>query len=722
MKFISSETIIKGDDGLISLGENKDSVPIVKSKSLRDAAYGLGWVHGRDRQLQLFITRLILQGRISEKAKDDDEFVEFDRYMRKIPILADFDKEVNKLLPAVREQIEAYVRGINDYIENNKKIFEFSLIGFTLEPWTVKDTMVLGAAFGILGLSDTQIGMEKFIVQLIQQEVSVKKIKELFPTITDTINVNLIKKIKIENEVISGHKKWLGKIPHFLSSNNWVISGAHTKNGNPILACDPHLPINRIPSIHQEIIIRVPGNSLIGASLPGIPGLVMGRTNSIAFGPTFSFMDLFDYRIEDCKDGKYRRGRKWIPFAKREEVVTTKKGRTFTDVYYENDLGVLEGDPYKQGKYLLLSWSTRTGCGAGDFNCLLTMPHMKTAKEVMKNFQRMEANTFSWVISDIKGNIGFQMTGRMFKRPKGVSGLVPTPAWDEKYFYKGYESMSSLPSLYNPKDGIIVTANNDLNQFGKANPINLPTLSYRHDRIKDLLKNKKNFILDDMKAIHYDVYSLQAEKFMKIIKPLIPQSENGNVLRAWDCRYSVDSMGATIFENVYMEILRLVFGEIGFGEEVWDYLIHETYLFIVFFGNFDQILFKNSSTWFEGKTREELFKLGIQRGLKKETLPFGKNRKIILKHLLFGDYTPNFLRFNYGPFEMYGNRATVNQLQFLKFFDKDIVSGPELRFICDLKEDGALTNICGGVSDRRFSRKYLSDVKNWFNGKYKRLV
>src|SRR5208337_4188175 len=120
--------------------------------------------------------------------------------------------------------------------------------------------------------------------------------------------------------------------------------------------------------------------------------------------------------------------------------------------------------------------------------------------------------------------------------------------------------------------------------------INLPMSEYRSDRIMQLLEKRKKMDVEYMKDIHYDLYSLQAERFMKILLPLIPDTPQGRILKEWDCRYNTESAGASIFENIYRAILLRVFGDNGLGREAINYLMDETGIFNDYFVNFDNII------------------------------------------------------------------------------------------------------------------------------------
>ena len=222
-----------------------------------------------------------------------------------------------------------------------------------------------------------------------------------------------------------------------------------------------------------------------------------------------------------------------------------------------------------------------------------------------------------------------------------------------------------------------------------------------------------------MKRIHFDLYSLQAERFMKVLRPLLPDTDNGRILREWECTYTPDSRGATLFESVYRALLRTVFGDNGMGREVVDWAMSETGLFNDYYGNFDEILMNPRSAWFDGRPRDELFKRAIKEGLAAAPKPYGRTRMVTLSHLLFGGKLPRFLGFDYGPIPLPGSRATVPQGQIFKSAGRVTTFSPSYRMIADLAEKALHTNIAGGSSDRRFSRWYMSDMENWLKGVYK---
>lgn len=719
-KLKTTPITLDGQNGIIRILRNPHGIPEITAQTLPDLMHGLGWVHANDRQLQTLLARILLQGRAAELLKGEASLIAVDTYMRRMNFLPDADVQLARLTPDIRTALDAYVDGFNRWMDAFGPVFEFKLLGYRRpEPYTAADCLRLSKAFGFLGLADGQANMEKFLVQIIQNGLAPDKLRELFPYLSDPVDTDLIKRVKLSPPLVPEAVAWLDRLPRFNASNNWAVSGRHTRSGFPMLCGDPHLEVNRLPNIWQEVVLRLPDNTLAGGSLPGVPGLILGRSRYLAWSATYAYMDMLDYRIERCREGGYYRQTGWTPFTVREETIRVKGKPAIRMTIHENEHGLLEGDPHVAGHYLVLGWSAASGCGARDVEAMLRMLDTRDVRTGMALLRQMEVVAMNWVLADIRGNIGYQMSGRHFNRPPGISGLLPHAGWERRFDPQGFNDPEDLPAVFNPPEGIIATANQDLNYLGQSRPINLCMGPYRADRIIDLLESGDRLDVAYMKDMQYDLYSLQAERLMKIIAPLLPDTDNGRILKAWDLRYDARSTGAMLFESVYRAVIDVVFGDHGIGRDGLAYLFSKTRLFNDYYVNLDRILEKPSSAWFDGQSREELLRRGIDEGLAVEPVSYQAFRAITLTHLLFGGRLPRLLGFDVGPLTLPGSRATIAQGQIFRHAGRSSTFGPTYRFVCDMATDEIHTNLAGGPSDRRFSKWYVSDLKHWYEGNYK---
>jgi len=674
----------------------------------------LGYVHAIDRGMQMLLMRILGEGRAAELL--DNSLEHIDIFFRKMNWSGNIDLEIAKLNSDSLEIAKAYCEGANEAFEE-KLPWETKLLKIPFEKWEVKNIILISRMVGYLTLTQSQAEVEKLFVEMVQADVPQSMLNELFPKLLKGLDIKLLKKVKLEERIVEPSDLWNLAIPRMMASNNWVISNKKTESGDAIMANDPHLEINRLPGIWYETVLKAPDSYLMGGTMPGVPAVLTGRNDNLSWGVTYTFADTVDSWVENCKDGKYKKGSKWFSFEERTETIKRKKKDDLKITFYENEHGVLEGNPNEEGFYLASKWSASIS-GGESMNALVNLSKSNTVKEGMNAIVKLETS-WNYVFADKKGNIGYQMTGLVPKRASGVSGFVPLPGWTSSNNWKGFVSKTEMPKSYNPKEGFFVTANNDLNKYGKTTVINMPMGSYRADRIAQILKESKKINVEKIKNMHMDVYSLQAEKFMKILSPLLPSTKQGEILKSWNCEYDLESKGAYLFEQFYHALIKKVFGDHGFGKKVIAHLKNQTGIFIDFYANFDAILLKNKSTWFNKKTREEIYSEVIEESLNCSVKKWKDVQKVILSNIVFGGKLPKFLGFDKGPILLKGGRSTIHQGQIYKSAGRDTTFAPSIRLIADMGTNILETTLPGGPSDRRFSYWYANEIDDWVKGNYK---
>ncbi|MCU0847307.1 MAG: penicillin acylase family protein [Spirochaetes bacterium] len=703
----------------ITIYRDENGIPHIEAENKADVYYGMGYMHARDRGMQMILMRILGEGRLSELLDSSDTSLQIDTFFRKMNWRGNTERYIAGIGDLEKQVLDSYVQGVNDAF-NESIPGEFKLLGYRPEAWKAEHTIIIARMAGYLTLSQSQDEMERMFVEMVQNNVPVPLLEELFPGNLKGLDVGLLKKVKLQEKVVPPETLWGKAVPRMMASNNWVISGKKTASGKPILSNDPHLEVNRLPNVWYEMAADIGGRYIIGATMAGAPAFIIGRSNDLSWGVTYAFIDCIDSWIEECKNGRYRYDGKWKDFEVRKEFILRKKKTPVELTFYENDHGVLNGDPSENGYYLSSRW-TAAESGLQSMKYFLKLWDARNVREGMDALGQIEA-FWNWVLADRHGNIGFQMSGLVPKRRPGVSGFIPLPGWDKKNNWKGLVNYRDLPRAYNPVKGFFATANHDLNKYGKVKPINMPMGSYRADRINDILEKGDSFTPEDVFKMHYDVYSLQAELFMKIIRPLLPDTEQGRVLRDWNCEYSLDSKAAYLFEELYRGLFLEVFGKNGMGEGAVDFFGKETGLFVDFYQNFDRILLAKKSAWFGGKSRDEIYTGAIEKYLGVKPIPWGKTHGVLFKNILFDGKLPRILGFDRGPYPLPGGRATIHQGQIYRAAGRLTTFFPSFRFVTDFSKDEAHTNIAGGPSDRRFSKWYISDLKNWMKKRYKKIT
>lgn len=704
----------------LDIRRDEFGVPHVTGADL-DAVYrGMGYCHGADRGLQMLLMRILGRGQGSEFLDSSDEMLATDRFFRRMNWGGETAAEIEKLDAQTRRLLDAYCGGVNLAL-SRRVPWELRLLGCKPEPWRAEDCILISRMAGYLTLSQSQGEIERLLVELVQAGAGRTHLDEVFPGILDGLDVDLLRRVELGERIVP-LALWGSAAPRMMASNNWVVAGSRTASGAPILANDPHLEVNRLPNVWCELVLRSADRWAIGATMPGLPGVLVGRTQDLAWGATYTFMDTVDSWVEHCRDGMFRRGDgRWEQFRPRRETIRRKGKPPVTVTFYENDHGVLDGEPSGERYLLATRWSCAHS-GAASLMAIAGMWHARSVEEGMACLGRIET-PWNYVLADRAGAIGYQMSGLMPRRREGVSGFVPLPGWEPANDWRGFVPPEELPRCINPECGYIATANNDLNHLGVARPINAPMGDYRARRIEELLEQGRKHTEADMFAIQQDVYSLQAERFMEVLRPLLPDTPQGRALRDWDYCYDLASTGAHLFERVYRALLLAIFGEGGFGSQATAFLAAESGIFVDFYANFDRILLSENSVWFGGKARDDLYRPIVAEALAAAPAQaWGASQQVTLSHILFGGRLPRLLGFDRGPVAIKGGRATPHQGQIYRSGGRTTSFAPSLRIVADLAADHLQTSMSGGPSDRRFSRFYCSDLERWIEGRYKRLV
>lgn len=710
-------------DGPISVERDANGVPHIGASTEADLYRGLGWCHATDRPIQLLLTRLAGRGRMAEHLRGGGELLEIDRAFRRLDFAGDAAAVAAALPAGDLALTEAYCDGIGRALARGLP-WELRLAGLRrAEPWTPADCIVLARLAGWISLAESQGHMERLLIDLVRAGAGRERIMELFPAIEPDADLDLIARLRPGAPLVPDAVRWNPALPRVMASNNWVVGPARSRSGRALLANDPHLEVNRLPAVWQEVAARLGDRFFLGATMPGLPAFLIGRTNDLAWGATYAFMDAIDSWVEDCRDGCARRvvgaGEHWEPVRRRVETIHRRGAEPVTETFWETDRGVLDGDPREPGLRLATRWSAAHGSGAGSLAGGFEVFRARGAREGMAALGRIES-AFNWVLADSSGSIGYQMSGRMPIRRKGVSGLVPLPGWDPENDWRGFAEPEDLPRCIDPPDGYIVTANHDLNHLGRLSPITLPMGDSRAGRIAERLAGRDDWTAAELGALQLDVSSRQAEAFMEILRPLLPPGRRADVLRAWDCCYETRSLGATLFERWYRELMIEVFGG-TLGGEVAAFVLGETGIVADFYANFDAVLLSERSQWFGDSAREQLYTRAAERALATEPRPWGEQQQVTLSHLLFGGRFPKALGFDRGPVPLRGSRGTISQGQVYRSRGRETSFAPSYRLVTDLAEDAVHTAIAGGPSDRRFSRFYASGLRDWLAGRLKTL-
>ncbi len=319
-----------------TVGRDIHGVPHISAGTWREALYGLGYMHAIDRPTQMLFSRAVASGQSAELIADKPELLEMDRFFRRVGLGGNLDLEVSQLDDETFDQLTAYCEGVNDGMKDSGRSLPMWAVGFVPQPWNQRSVLLMGNLLAFGGLIVGQLQNERILLELIQAGVAPDKLRELFQPVLDDADFDMLKQIQIASQMSDEALELIADLPRLAGSNAWAVSPQRSATGSAMLACDPHLEINRLPAIWYEAELHWGHNGdqryVLGATLPGCPLFAVARTRDVAWGVTYLKGDTADHFIEDCRTGQdgtlqYRRGDQWHDFRVRDELVG-RKGST----------------------------------------------------------------------------------------------------------------------------------------------------------------------------------------------------------------------------------------------------------------------------------------------------------------------------------------------------------------------------------------------------------
>ena len=562
------------------------------AQNQHDLFFTQGYAAAQDRLFQFEIWRMQATGTVAEILGARE--LKRDIGTRLFKYRGDLDRELNHYHPEGKAIIEAYVSGVNAYIKSvintpEKLPLPFKILGIEPQPWTAE--VVISRHQGLLG----NIGQELEIgraVALIGPE-KVKDLLWLHPQepvldLDPKIDQQLLfedllapyfafrKGVQFEPrdlqpeyrtaEAISLLNQFneLSKDSLAIGSNNWVVAGSKTVDGNTYMANDPHRTI-AVPSLRYMAHLVAPGWNVIGGGEPEIPGISIGHNGIGAWGLTVfrtDGEDLYQYELNPKNPLQYKYKGEWKDFKIIEEVVKVKDGPNETiKLYYSH-----HGPITYLNKKALKAYGVRCAWlepGGSPYLASLRMDQAQNWEEFRNacNYSHIPGENMIW--ADKNGTIGWQAVGIAPVRNHS-SGLVPVPG-DGSYDWDGYLPIIQKPNELNPKSGFIATANQNVTSedYEHWNAIGFSWSDpYRGDRVNEFLESKNDLNMEDMRRLQTDVASLPARTLIPLLLelPLDPQlAQLQNKFSNWNQRLEPTSIEAGIYVAWEDEIQRLAY-------------------------------------------------------------------------------------------------------------------------------------------------------------------
>lgn len=589
------KTIIKGLADPVVITFDEADIPHIKAKSQADALFALGYLHASERSWQMEINRRLASGRLSEIL--GDKTVKIDRFIRTLGIKRTAERQYDHYPITIKRDLQAYADGVNAGNANLGWALpvEYFLTGSKPGHWSPTDSV----AWMLMMSYDLGGNWSKELLRFeLSQYLSTKQVWEVVQPytpgelVTDADFAKMYRELNVFNTPSKEPSPRPNNLPSTelssndlpggkdgIGSNNWALSGKLTASGKPLLANDPHLGLSA-PSIWYFAHLDAPGMNVIGATLPGIPAVVLGRTDQLAWTYTNTNPDVQDLYIEqiDSKNpGMYRGPDGPLPFKVRQEIIDIKDSPSLTFLVKETRHGPVISDSYARAARSLdtsrfvfaLRW-TALDDENQSIAGLLAMNRAKDLDSFKQALRMNYAPMQNVVMADVDGNIAYQAAGVSPKRvlQHGLYGVAPALGWDKQYDWTGYIPFDQLPSSNNPEQGWIATANQRIIASNDPNPLTADwELPARYERIKELIQAKPTHDLNSTMAMQGDVLSLGATPLLELFKSSQPTHPLGKqaleITKDFKGSMQLDSASALIFNAWADQLTRNLFSRLG---------------------------------------------------------------------------------------------------------------------------------------------------------------
>jgi penicillin amidase len=585
---------VKGLSAAVKVTRDSHGVPAIEAATLEDLFFAQGYVTAQDRLWQMDVMRRFGAGELSEILGPDT--LKIDREQRVLGLRAAAKKSLQLASARDRSYFEAYARGVNAFIEahGNSLPIEFHLLKYRPKPWQVEDSLV------IANQMVKDLNFFTFGDMLARERILAK----LGPELTADLYVNrswhdrppTVMREDLNDEQNHGDSNddedddddgpdnsvtqqrsagveiWAQHTPEAVNgSNDWVVSGAHTVTGKPLLSDDMHLG-HQMPNLwyeaHLKLVNQVANQSgsldVAGVTLPGVPYVIVGHNQRIAWGFTNVGPTVADAYIENFNaQGAYQTPQGWQKPEHRVEIIHIKGQPDATlDVKITRHGPIITDILPGETRQLALRWTLYDGLHMPFFD----VNTAQNWEEFRKAFSQLDAPGQNVVYADVDGNIGYQATGHVPIRAAGDGGL-PVNGADDAHEWTGYIPFDRLPSIYNPPSGVIATANGRITPDGY--PYSISTeweAPWRVERIYHVLESGRKFSTADMLALENDVHSendlFAAERFVYAVDhaahPSARAKQAADLMRNWDGRMLASSTAATIAVRSGGELTRML--------------------------------------------------------------------------------------------------------------------------------------------------------------------
>ena len=573
---------VPGLSAPVKVTRDEHGVPTIDAANLEDLFFAQGYVTAQDRLWQMDAMRRFAAGELAEVLGPSQ--LQHDREQRILGLRDVARRSLQQYSARDRSYVDAYTRGVNAYIQErgDSLPLEFRILRYKPAPWTAEDAVLMGASM-VQNLNHgaylSALEKEKFLARLgpeLTGDLFINSSWHDRPPSKAPVRIN--QPDEDDDSSPGGSDSVTSSRPHpaianaslgpdlwfpRAGSNNWVVSGAHTVSGKPLLSNDMHLN-HQMPNLWYEVHLRSGDFDVVGVSLPGLPFVIVGHNQRIGWGFTNVGPTVEDLFVETLNEnGQYQTPQGWRNLDRRREVIHVKGDRDEQlDVLGTRHGPIITDLIPGEKRAVALRWTLYDGL----HNPFFDLDSAQNWDQFAKALSQLDSPGQNVVYADVDGHIGYHASGHIPIRAKG-DGSLPVNGSDDAHEWTGYVPFEKLPTVIDPSWGILATANGRISPDGYGYSLSTEwDAPWRTERIYRVLESGKKFAPADMLALQTDVYSafdrFCAERFVYALdhaRTVSPRAREAlDLMRDWNGIMASDSAAATIEIQARHELARIL--------------------------------------------------------------------------------------------------------------------------------------------------------------------
>lgn len=743
------EVKIKGLKEAVDVHFDGYGIPHIDAKSEEDAWFALGYVHAQDRLFQMEILRRIGAGRLAEILGSD--LTRVDVFFRTLGI-AEAAKKSAKIFmndnnETYQKAANAYLNGINAYIETGKTPIEFTLIGIEKEKFTSED---LYHITGYMAFSFAEALKTDPILSKINSKYGTGYLSRLIK-VNDSLKTNADSTSLSELALLASMLSEKFPLSPFMGSNGWVVAPQKSKSGRVLFCNDTHIGYGQ-PSVWYEAHVSYPGYSLYGNFLGGFPFPLLGHTNTYAWGLTMlenDDLDLFREKQNPQNPEQYFLNDHYENYALRKEVVKIKDHPDTSFMVRITRHGPVINEAIesigKNEQQPVSLWWTFTQFDGTTLQACYLLSHAKSMGDMRNACSLIEAPGLNVLYGDASGNIAWWASGKMVKRKPHVNPNIILDGVSGNDEPSGFFSFSENPHIENPSCGYVFSANNLPDSISKNIYPGYYAPEERSIRIEKLLGKKNLFDADDMQRMNTDVVNENYKDLASLLYSIIEKDSIVSIselhklaaeqLKDWDGNHRLKEIGPAVYYKLVSVILDMSMKDEMDSTDYWIFKSSHTMKSALrnFIADANSPWWDNIKTEKRNETRLDIistaFDITIEE-LSKELGPVAANWKWerihTVEHVhLIGRQKPFDRIFNVGPLPAPGGNETVNCSGFplTPNGHYKVSYGPAMRVVIDFDDvENAKSILPTGQSGNFMSKHYRDQAQMYLDGKSRKMM